>query len=96
MEHGVQTLSYQTPASPAVLTELRALRLWHWRKVRAASKVDDSIAFALRECHDQSTTDNLRLRKEAVRADWALHMGAVQTLNRFFDHGDTAEKDALL
>ena len=93
MSYGTQTIIDRIPASPVALTELRALRLWHWREVLKASKLRDDIEFALAECHDPNRS-YFEERLTRAQRRWAMHMGAVQTLNSFFDLGDTAEKDA--
>lgn len=93
MTYGVQTLSDRTPASPVMLIELRALRLWHWKEVLKASKLRDDVEFAMRECNGPNRS-YFEERLTRAKARWTMHMGAVQTLNSFFDLGDTAEKDA--
>lgn len=93
MAYGAQAIIDRTPASPVVLTELRALRLWHWREVLKASKLRDDVEFAMRECSGPNRSYFEEQLKKA-KARWAMHMGAVQTLNSFFTHGDTAAKDA--
>lgn len=75
------------------LTDLRALRLWHWRRVVSASKLRNNLEYSLRECMHPTTIDSILYRLDAVRADHAVHMRAVQTLNSFFAIGDTAERD---
>lgn len=60
---------------------IRTLRLWHWKQVVQARANMDA---------DE--------RKRVAASDkdvwaWDFHMGAVQTLNEFFQIGDTAARD---
>lgn len=72
------------PSSPAVKLgpsdELRALRLYHWRRVLAASK----------------GREDRRASRHTVKehdAAYDLHMKAVQALNDCFPIGDYADDD---
>lgn len=65
-----------------VLDEVRALRLYHWRRVTVNR---NSEAY----CQSKGYTQ----RAEDFKRKASFHLGAVQTLNSFFDVGDTAERD---
>lgn len=69
--------------TPEIVIELRRLRLWHWRKAMEVRKLLER----------QRAT----LSAEVIKGRTATiytHIGFVQTLNVFFDIGDTAERDA--
>ena len=63
--------------------DVRALRLWHWRGVM----------------HHRNAANFYRTKKGYEKEiEWRdrqadFHLKAVQTLNQFFEAGDTAEKD---
>lgn len=61
------------------LHRLRVLRLWHWRALLAARMHARSCASAslMRQYNDAADT----------------HLKFVQSLNDFFENGDTAERD---
>lgn len=74
---GVESLRKRAPSE-----EMRALRLWHWRGVLYNR---DAQAYYLR--NDKHAAAERRGRI----AD--MHVKHVQTLNDFFEVGDTAERD---
>jgi hypothetical protein len=61
----------------STLARLRELRQWHMTQAKAATANRDKAA-----------SGELA---ERYRKEWALHMGAVQTLNEFFPNGDYAQ-----
>lgn len=79
------------------LPKLRALRLWHWRKALGTRK---ACRVAIRRADAAKDAGNDRLHMRLMGSARLLdseangHISAVQTLNEFFNVGDTAEKDA--
>lgn len=74
-----------TYVEPMLRERLRALRLWHWQqamKYREAQR--DLEAFK-----NRSLRDCIKRYDQQVN----IHLTAVQTLNEFFEIGDTAESD---
>lgn len=65
-----------------VLDELRALRLYHWRR-----------AIVHRNGEEYCKSKGYLKDAEGFNRKANRHICAVQTLNSFFDVGDTAEKD---
>lgn len=63
---------------------LRVLRVWHWTEALRYSR--------LRERWTLANFKRSKQYKEYTKF-YNLHMNAVQTLNSFFDIGDTAERD---
>jgi hypothetical protein len=78
-------MSYQTLVDPLLSSRLRELRLSHWRaamKFRAAQRnLEEFKSRSLKDC----------IKRYDTYAN--EHLTAVQTLNEFFDIGDTAERD---
>lgn len=70
---------------PLLLVRLRALRLWHWQKAmkfrNGQRDLEEFKSRSLKDCTKRY--DNYANE----------HLTAVQTLNEFFDIGDTAERD---
>lgn len=62
------------------LDRLRALRLWHWLALLRARQ------------HERNAVSSSLMTKYAHEA--SEHLGFVQSLNDFFQPGDTAEADA--
>lgn len=80
-------MSYQTLVDPLVLAKVRELRLWHWQQ-----------AMRYRESQRHLETFNKRSLRDCINSydrSANIHLTAVQTLNEFFDIGDTAERDEL-
>lgn len=73
------------PQSDLSMSELRALRLWHWRKVLRASKNIAELE-KLGWCTYQMTQQRVNHRN---------HLRWVQALNSVFPIGDTAEQDDI-
>lgn len=76
-----------TVVDPLVKMKLRGIRLWHWQqamKYRAAQR-------HLETFNSRSLRDCIKRYDEAA----SVHLSAVQTLNEFFDIGDTAEQDEI-
>lgn len=68
----------------AILSDMRKLRLWHWKQVIINREVANEgcgclQCSAVKHIHDRIADQ---------------HIGYVQTLNNFFESGDTAERDA--
>lgn len=61
------------------LLRLRALRLWHYRQ--------------LVDCRRAASKAETPYFAERCNAEAATHLGFVQSLNDFFEMGDTAEAD---
>lgn len=79
----VEAMPDSTKLKDDTIERLRALRLWHWRMCRQM-QVAQEVAEAK---HGVEAPNQAR--------DLAnFHMTQVQTLNEFFDVGDTAERDA--
>lgn len=77
-------LTVEPILSPATLAALRALRLWHWRKV-----THNRHEARVQELHGR----NMSAKNLNLTADF--HLKQVQVLNEFFPElGDTAERDA--
>lgn len=77
-----------------VLDEVRALRLWHWREALMARKQAQNAqdrSDALKA--DTTYSAQMQGMADLKNADANRHIRAVQTLNSFFDVGDTAEGD---
>lgn len=77
-----------------VLDEVRKLRLWHWREAMAARKQAQNAqdrAEAVKG--DRTYSAQMQGMADLRNADANYHIRAVQTLNSFFDVGDTAEQD---
>lgn len=62
------------------LQRLREARLWHWKQVLSQRKMAEEW--------------NNSILAAAFNTLANFHLGHVQTLNEFFEIGDTAEKDA--
>lgn len=74
----------QVEIDSATIDELRALRLYHWGRMRCNRRAES----AFRHCGDRNGADVYYARANH-------HLKAVQTLNVFFPElGDTAERDA--
>lgn len=77
-----------------VLDEVRKLRLWHWREAMAARKQSQNAqdrAEAVKG--DRTYSAQMQGMADLRNADANHHIRAVQTLNSFFEVGDTAEQD---
>lgn len=72
--------------TPEMLARLRALRLWHWKQVVDLRKAQN------RFIRENTTGSLIRAEQKKIRAN--MHIGFVQTLNEFFEPGDTADGDA--
>lgn len=81
------------PQSPPA--SLRALRLWHWRKVvlhrKNATRHEEDDAKWNKAYPQHAPRRGARAKAEHGKANW--HLGAVQTLNELFPIGDYAEHD---
>lgn len=64
----------------ATLERMRALRLWHWLEIM--------------ELRERIRRSRSPVEAELLDHYTGPHMTAVQSLNEFFDVGDTAEADA--
>lgn len=76
------------------LDEVRKLRLWHWQEAMTARKQAQNAtdrAEALKA--DKTYSRQMQGMADLRNADADFHIRAVQTLNSFFDIGDTAEHD---
>lgn len=69
------------------LERVRKLRLWHWQKAMHYRKMQRE----LEEFKTRSLRDCIKRYDEAAN----IHLTAVQTLNEFFEIGDTAEQDEI-
>lgn len=78
----------------ASLDGLRAIRLHHWRKVENTRHMQNMLDANITKGGTQKQLELWIVQRRRMSADWKLHMGYVQTLNDFFDIGDTAERDA--
>lgn len=78
-------MSYQALVDPLLSSRLRALRLWHWRKAMKFREAQRD----LEEFKSRSIKDCIKNYDKFANE----HLTAVQTLNEFFDIGDTAERD---
>lgn len=85
-EPGIETLPYGA---------LRELRLHHWKRARNASKLLPHYEAAVLSSHVHYPKAYYEARVSELKTEWSFHIGAVQTLNEFFDTtiGDTAERD---
>lgn len=70
------------------LDRLRALRLWHWSQAMLARRM---ATFGEKGAFGKFIEHKLRCKNLNAEADF--HIQQVQTLNDFFDAGDTAEQD---
>lgn len=73
---------FPLPEGKNILAKLRALRLWHWRRV-LEQRSNQQLCF-----NDKAYKLS---RSYEVSADF--HLAQVQLLNEFFPVGDTAEGD---
>lgn len=83
-------LDMTDPADVVLLDRLRALRLWHWRLGLKHRSGQDTLEALAADRKSGSLKDCIRTYREAAN----VHFTAVQTLNEFFEIGDTAERDA--
>lgn len=72
---------------------LRQLRLWHWRQSRFYRSAQQG--YEAHKCSLESAKfrDFLDSDIDNAKSMADMHIGFVQTLNDFFEIGDTAEKD---
>lgn len=77
--------------------DLRALRLWHWKKVvaaRASAHRHEAYTEAFERDNPGKVDPYNRVIAHSHHRMANFHLGAVQVLNDFFPAGDTAEHDA--
>ena len=82
-------MSHMMMVDPLIKMKLRGLRLWHWRlalRHRAAERELEALA---EQRNSGSLKNSIKTYADAAN----VHFSAVQTLNSFFEIGDTAEKD---
>jgi hypothetical protein len=78
-----------TYVEPILRDRLRGLRLWHWQMAMKHRKAENELT-ELKLRHGGSSLKSC-IKTYADAAN--LHLTAVQTLNEFFEIGDTAEQD---
>lgn len=77
--------------SPSI--ELRALRVWHWSKVIAATEERTKMLGLAGAESKPAKRDQFRHQAEMARNEHAVHLAAVQALNDYFPDSDYAEQD---
>lgn len=75
-----------------VSDDLRAIRLMHWQQTRRYSQAITTMTTKIQ--NERGSPKNNQLTLEKLRRRYVMHIKAVQTLNIFFEIGDTAEQDA--
>lgn len=75
------------------IERLRQLRLWHWREARSYRGEQQAYEAAQRIARSQSYKDRYDKLIDDAKSCADMHTGFVQTLNDFFEIGDSAEKD---
>lgn len=73
----------------ATIERLRKLRLWHWHMAMRHRKAENELIEIKAKHGGSSLKSCIKTYSEAAN----LHLTAVQTLNEFFEIGDTAEQD---
>lgn len=82
-------MNYLTVVDPLIKLKLRELRLWHWQMAMKHRKAETDLIELKSKRGGSSLKSSIKTYADAAN----LHLTAVQTLNEFFEIGDTAEKD---
>lgn len=82
----------QKPDETLRIKELRELRLWHWRKAME-KRLQSKLALERSQVHTGRYSEQMKDICYQRDDEANFHISAVQTLNQFFEIGDTAERD---
>lgn len=80
-----------TYVEPMLRDRLRTIRLWHWQMAMKHRKAETDLIELKAKRGGSSLKSCIKTYADAAN----LHLTAVQTLNEFFEIGDTAEKDEI-
>lgn len=75
------------------IERLRQLRLWHWREARRMRARQQAFETERAGYNSERNRQLVDVDIDRCKSLADMHIGFVQTLNDFFEIGDTAEKD---
>lgn len=84
-------MNYVTVVDPLIKLKLRELRLWHWQMAMKHRKAENDLIELKARRGGSSLKSCIKTYADAAN----MHLTAVQTLNEFFEIGDTAEQDEI-